>query len=353
MTILSRGRVQADDLAEIAALEAQDRKADAFERIRSLLHNKRYRVDGWLHYADMLTRAFQHDAALTAVKTAIQESGGVEAFRRAEERSIIVVFANCHGKAICATLKSLADIREKYLFIGIYNSPPSALTDTITQVADAVVFQSTAWNESAADEFLDRFPPSVRIVRIPAVTSLIFWPYYVQAPVKKDEEGRPLYRYAYGDRFIDQRVRAGRRSEEIVTEYMALNVPKAASLDRLMVAEGQKERAKELATDVLVRDWIEARFVESPMFHTPNHPTQTLINEITRQIVGHLDIAIDLDTLSVEEYPETSAVEHPIHPLTVEYLGLRYRKPEDAFRLSRGGLLTFPQFIPRYIEGSI
>jgi len=341
------------ELQAVRETETAGQKGPAFTAISAYTAANPGDVNGHLLHAYMLSRNYQHDASLVALERAITAAGGPKAFRAALDREIVLIFSNCHGKIIRSTFMARPEMTDRFFFVGLYNMSPRAFSQDIADAADAAIFQSMSWNDNIQQEFSKRFAADTRIVRFPAATMLSFWPYYVQAPAKKDENGKPLYRYAYADRFIDSRVREGMSADDITAEYLDLDLPAEVQLARVMEAESQKEFAKEANTEVKIRAYIEENFRKAPMFYTPNHPSRRVMNVQAVQIAGHLGVTLDPDQLLTEEYAETSGTHHPIHPATVDYLKLTYRTPWDSFKLSRAGNVTFEEFVPLYISGQL
>ncbi|WP_145635435.1 WcbI family polysaccharide biosynthesis putative acetyltransferase [Neorhizobium alkalisoli] len=310
-------------------------------------------VNGYLAYSQLLTRAYQHDQSAAAMQRAVSAAGGPEAFKKAIDRKVVLIVSNCHGKVLYASFHPMAQFAERFLFIGYYNVAINAIPKEILALADVMILQQTSWNDATRKQFEESLRPGVEVIRFPAATMLSLWPYYVQAPSKRDESGRAIYRYAYGDRFIDSRVRDGWKPEAILEAYQDLDLPSEVQLERVIEAESRKEFAKEANSDIKIRGYIEENFRRFPMFHTPNHPSRRVMNVQAVQVAERLQVPIALDQLSSEEYPETSSTEHPIHPRLVDYLRLGYRGAFDTFRMSRSVPLTFEQFVPLYIAGKI
>jgi len=343
----------AGELKAAQALEAEGNKSAAVAAVAAYAAANPNEVNAHLLHAYVLSRLYQHDTALAALQKAIVTAGGPKAFRTAFDKEVVLVFSNCHGKIIRSTFMARPEMAERFFFVGLFNMSPRAFTQEIADIADMAIFQSMSWNDNIDQEFTARLASGLKIIRFPAATMLSFWPYYVQAPAKKDENGRAIYRYAYGDRFIDSRVREGHDSDSITAGYLDLDLPATVQLERVMEAESHKEFAKEAHADVKIRGYIEANFRKAPMFFTPNHPSRRVMNVQAVQIAEHMGVALDAGKLLTDEYPETSSTHHPIHPATIEYLGLEYRSAWDTFRLSRAGNVTFEQFIPLYIAGTV
>lgn len=343
----------AGELQAAQALEAEGNRSGAVAAVAAYAAANPGEINGHLLHSYVLSRLYQHETALAALQKAILAAGGPKAFRSALGQEVVLIFSNCHGKIIRSTFMAQPAMTERFFFVGLYNMSPRGFTQEIADIADIAIFQSMSWNDNIDQEFIRRFASGMKVIRFPAATMLSFWPYYVQAPAKKDENGRPIYRYAYGDRFIDSRVREGKDSDAITAEYLDLDLPAAVQLDRVMEAESQKEFAKEAHADVKIRAYIEANFRTAPMFYTPNHPSRRVMNVQAIQIAEHMGVTLNSAKLLTEEYPETSSTHHPIHPATIDYLGLEYRAPWDTFRLSRAGNVTFEAFIPLYIAGKV
>ncbi|MFT4089795.1 MAG: WcbI family polysaccharide biosynthesis putative acetyltransferase [Asticcacaulis sp.] len=340
-------------LKDIFHLESRGNVNAAVNAINAYVTSNADDVDGHLMQSYIMSRTFHHSAALTAFANAVAAAGGPKALKKALDVEIVLIFSNCHGKILRSSLINVPEIAERFLFLGLFNISPKAFDQSIADIADMVIFQSMSWNDGTQTVFYDRFRSDVNFITFPAATMLFFWPYYLQAPAKTDENGRPVYRYAYGDRFIDSRVRQKKTAEKIVREYTHIDLPITVNLEKVMEVERHKEFGKEANTDVKIRQFIEDNYKYTPVFYTPNHPTREVMNIQAVQLAQLLGVSVDLAQLPIDEYPETSSVHHPIHPSIVQYLGLTYRTPNDTFYLSRAGNITFEQFIPLYIEGKV
>ena len=203
------------------------------------------------------------------------------------------------------------------------------------------------------EKLLAMLSPGGRVIRFPAATNAVMWPFYYQASAKKDENGRPIYRYAYGDRFIDRSLKQNTPTPQIVHNYLTLDIASAVHLERLVEMESASEYSKEANCHVKLRDFIEARSNKRPMFHTPNHPVQEVICDAAGQILTEMKLEFDFDDLPKAEYPVTSGVSHPVHPGVIRYFNLPYYPEQHVYRMVRGKGCTFEEFISRYIEGTI
>lgn len=84
-------------------------------------------------------------------------------------------------------------------------------------------------------------------------------------------------------------------------------------------------------TEIKLSDFIKSHYRDEKLFHTHNHPTNTLLFEIIRQLVTITALPINLTTLKdlkMEELKETNC---PISPYDVAFHGYMFRPHSDWF----------------------
>ena len=142
----------------------------------------------------------------------------------------------------------------------------------------------------------------------------------------------------------------------IIIDGYIKGLPTEVVADNLQTQDieiGSKEAAdrslEELATresllDVKVVSYIIDNYRMERLFWTFNHPSQSLIIEVARQILSALGLTDDLPKVAPREYLNSTI--YPILPSVRAALDLKFQS--DSYILSRGSKLTTLEAVKRY-----
>lgn len=280
------------------------------------------------------------------------------------KKSCILV-TTCIGRAFAYLLKrsdAFFQDYELFEFITERQTPLASEFDIPDELLDGCsLFLSLTpgwadWgNEKTYHDLLARVPAHVPRLSLPYPVFLPLWPYHSSEPrndLVNDRPSRFSNRpicFPYGDAFVQSLLRQGLGKAEIIRKYLAIDWDEAMDLDALLAKVLDIQRAKERHTDVKIIDFIEGRFREKQLFVTMNHIGNDLAIHIVDQILEKIGLE-PLDPAVHRTISQLMAPELPIHPGIIDHFNLRYVTKDHRYRLDDRQLLTFEDYLGRYID---
>lgn len=266
--------------------------------------------------------------------------------------SDIVFYGNCQAIGLCQVYQRF--IRHETglnpLFIDINTG--SAREREKMRRASVVVFQifdSAGWLKEADVH------PHAKVVRVPLYNAGFLWPYGNQAHVRN--EGGPHFVHGpyppnIGDSYLNRMIQRGVPFEQVIDEYLALDIAKATHLTRLQEISIDRQRQRDKQTDISVADFIEERFREEQLFFTPDHPSLTMFAFVARQVFSCLGVNDGLvkEALASVYYSPFPQTEAPVHPGVASHFGLKWANEETLYRFWDEGTYTFKEFVSNYLN---
>lgn len=246
----------------------------------------------------------------------------------AAPRPSVCIYANCQGGALASWLARHPALQDcEFVVLEAWNREqpnPSQLARC------RLLISQPTWGEVP---FADRLPALALRMSVPLLSWSLPWPYAFDRP------GDPVgWRFPYGDRFLQARVKAGDSPDEAMQAYLRLDLPAQVRLDRLAELELQRwrredERCGTLMALVLAREGREHR-----LFLTPDHPTDRLLHHLANQVLMRLR----LDPLPAPDWSThrdaMAGNELPVHPAVVRHLQLPGLQPEQDYPIYGGWL---------------
>ena len=214
--------------------------------------------------------------------------------------------------------------------------------------ADVLVTQII---QMAPSTDISHIETKARRMRVPVAGAMFLWPF---AGTRHPEH---LKRYpGYGpftaelcDGWIINRLRSAGSVEEIVAEYLALDVARAGHLDRRLEMSLETQAMLEEGTGYAFTPLIEAHYRSEQLFKTPYHPHARLARymaEIFLAELGAPTVAQD----NVRQYLTHNFMvptEVPIHPGVAAHYRLQWANASTKYRFYSEDMLTFAQWALR------
>lgn len=269
-----------------------------------------------------------------------------DASKTGPEKPALLVYSNCQGDYIAKLLSRIEAVRQhvsiKYLFIHSLEEPGQGWD---TYPADYLSDVSYVW-EQVSDAFPTvraelhrRLPAGARLVRFPAFTAGMIWPFAGPDP-------RPSNRrlYMYGDsvaaRIGMQFARTRVTDDDIFAAYMDLSSKKMPDLDRRLELETWAWQKRDLESDIVLTDYLLNNFQDLQLFYEPARITHHLLRYTTLALISetfdsrcsnHADI-MAAATYLLRDHQGYDTISLPVHPLVAERLKLRWYDPDATYR---------------------
>jgi len=223
----------------------------------------------------------------------------------------------------------------------------------IMEAADIILAQVADTEQKVAPRMFDT---KARIIEFPYVSGMFLWPYSGRAHIQNTKVLPRLpdgpYGAQLGNPWLNSRIKAGAKPEDIAAEYEALDLSKAVNLDRTFELALNGARKRDEKTGFAIADIIQAQLTENPLFMTPDNFELPLFRPLAVGVYTQLGIskaAVEamLETLWRSPFP---ILDHPIHPSVARHFGLKYIGPDTRYRTYSGEKLTFSEWIGRYVR---
>ena len=263
----------------------------------------------------------------------------------------VVFVGNCQGRRLQALYEeTFAYLNGDTTDFVVSYYPPTDDTYHTLRTADVIVAQAI---NSEHPVNVHKIDTSARIIEFPNVTGVFLWPYAGVEHVRN--ETLPHYKWGpfeHGDRWLNQRIQAGVPPADIIDEYLNLDIPKAANLDRLYEIHIELARERDARTGFDITPVIERRLTEEKLFRIPENLELPLFRALARGVYERLGVptsATDrgLDSLWHAPFPPD---EIPVHPSVARHFGLKFITPETRYRYCTGEQFTFNEWLERYVR---
>jgi len=230
-----------------------------------------------------------------------------------------------------------------------------ALTPRVAEIladADVIVAQVTDAEQKVT---VDKVQTKAQVIEYPYVTGNFLWPHsgrehLLNQPLPHLHDGP--FGVQFGNPWLNARIKAGARPEDIVAEYEALDLSKAINLDRTYELSLQRARERDRKSGFRLADIIEKTLSDIPLFMTPANFELPLFRPFAAGVYERLGIPAAtvqamLDTLWRTPFP---IADHPIHPSIAQHFGLKFIGPDTLYRTLTGESLTYREWLTDYVH---
>ena len=194
-------------------------------------------------------------------------------------------------------------------------------------------------------------------VRFPTILGAYFWPFATEQHVHNAHhyfapEGE--WRSEWSDSYLNRKIRDGVPTEQALREYLALDMAKVASLDRLREIHLERQSERDAIAGIETRSTIEARFRWEQQFHDLTHPCRHLFAILAEGVYSKLGFSKSMIEHALARMPEAplsggwSSI--PVHPRLIEHYKLEWVAPDQVYLDPYWGPMTFERWARRYME---
>ncbi len=218
--------------------------------------------------------------------------------------------------------------------------------------ADLLIVQERDFKHGLSREELGG---GVEVFRFPLIMAGFLWPFANEPHVHNVPE-RPIsdgpYPSQMSDSFLNRLITKGVSPEDALEQYLALDIAKAASLDRMTEIYLDRQRERDAATGFSIAPAIEARFRTEKLFLTAEHPEANIFALVAGQLFAAMDVPADVTRAALESlvrspFPPT---ELPLHPGVIAHFGLTFADADTRYTYADEGRFTFAEYVLRYMR---
>lgn len=268
-------------------------------------------------------------------------------------RKQVKIVGNCQASALGNFYRDFvgAPNGEDVVFIDDLGMDTPALQAAVAD-ADMLIVQERDFKHGLTREELGR---DIEIHRFPLIMAGFLWPFANEPHVHNVSE-RPIsdgpYPSQMSDSYLNRLIKKGVPPEEALEQYLALDIAKAASLDRMREIYLDRQRERDAACDFDIASMIEANFQDEKLFLTAEHPEGRLFGRVARQLFEAMNVPGEvirtaLSTLFRSPFPPT---ELPLHPGVIRHFGLSFADDNTRYTFTDEGRFTFAEYVLRYMR---
>lgn len=250
------------------------------------------------------------------------------------------IYANCQGEALAKILSRETHFSNEYYHVNL--PPVQALSSNDTNqvyatIADADLIIAQPVGEVfrgpslSTRSILSRAKDDCTILTLPSLYFDGYFPHIGTLKCVDSPHSAPfnlIHNYYYALMWAH-----GFEFSTAASLFTMLESHYADVASKFAYSSVEELRARESKnnTTIMLADFILCEFNKSRLFHTPNHPTNSLLEEVGRQVLERLfsnDVAIN--TVSRGVHPELlGAVKASIYPSIASSLNLQFYADED------------------------
>lgn len=275
----------------------------------------------------------------------------------------VIVYGNCQAPFVARLLAAIDDWNDDYRFvIGLNHPQPgereaAALDPQILRDAALVLWQhEDRDNNPAAVALRQGVPARTPIVRFPTFLMTCLWPFECPEPRDRPEPAFPYKRYPLGDLIGLEVARMGLGGALGVAAYMDLSEQRMPDLRVRCARDFERMRRHDAHSDVVLTDFVEARWREEHLFWINGHVARGAICELAarladaaRPVLGGSAARARECIAAAADFEGLGNVQVPVHPLVAQAYGLAWAGLDRQWRWY-DQQWTFFEYIERYID---
>lgn len=265
----------------------------------------------------------------------------------------VFVVGNCQASAVANLYRDFVGLPnfESVTYFDDHMVAPEATRAAVAD-ADLLIVQDRDFNHGLTP---DQLRPGITLVNFPMVLAGFVWPFANEPHVRNVPEppfSDGPYPSQLSDSFLNRLIVKGAAPEQALEEYLALDVARAAHLDRMAEIYFDKQRERDRRTGFAIAPIIEARIRTEPLFRTPHHPNASLFGVVASQLFARLGVPAEtieaaLQSLHTTPFPPD---ELPIHPGVIRHFGFTFANENTRYSYLDEGRFTFNEYVLRYMR---
>lgn len=259
----------------------------------------------------------------------------------------VVFYGNCQMQVLAQAYEIFAapHTGERVLYVNAGGAHPDIAR------AGIVIDQITPMGDQAP---IAGVPAGARRLRVPVVEGAFLWPFSGERhpdSLRRYPGYHPFSR-ELGDAWLLRAMARGTAPDAAVAQYLALDIGRAAHLDRRREIALDLQRAREADTAYRFAPLIEKHVRTEPLFRTPYH----LGSRLARHMLLTLLDAIGAPPAARQAaalYATTSLFggsDLPVHPGVAAHFGLDWAGPGTRYAFWRETMLNFEEWAHRFVR---
>lgn len=285
--------------------------------------------------------------------------------------------SSADGRRTCAMLLScisagprfflpLSDDFHKQFRLVLYgdntaNAVPKQMAAFEAQIhaADVFIYHNADWMPFMGDdhepyeELLALVPTRIQKIAFPLPHLHAYWPFHGPDP-RNANPVRPVNRhgeqpsYPYGDSFVLNLIKQGLPPEEVISQYLSLDVATVVDLDKIMAWTIAQAERNDRTTEVRVADFIGVNCHSQSLFQSINHANNRLLLYMSNQVLKLLGCAPVPESV-LDRTLELVEPQSPVHPSIARHFGTQWAGPHTRYSVGARQNVTFDEYVRNYV----
>ncbi|NDY58502.1 hypothetical protein G3N56_17345 [Desulfovibrio sulfodismutans] len=264
----------------------------------------------------------------------------------------IVLSQTCQGLVLKQLLLSSDAFKKDFecTFIPNYEiqdgkpglAPPTALQEAI-KTCNVLIYHDIAHYDFPT--LLRQMPPGGVAIKIPYITSTIYWPTYeYQNPFWLCPRGTTAL-IPWPCTVLNELIVSLRDKKKILDAYLETDIPSCLDMDRSCTSQIAYLHSAEAGSIFNIAEFVETHFRDTQLFHLINHPARPVFLELANAIFTHLDMPL------LKDFRSDPFATHqiPIHPSIMRHYNLSWCDETTEFQLMDKSF-TFSEYVALYID---
>lgn len=267
----------------------------------------------------------------------------------------IILSQTCQGLVLKQLLMSSAPFRKDFdcTFIPNYEiqdgkagvASPDILEKAL-ESCDLLIYHDIAHYDFAS--LLRKLPPHGTAIKIPYITSTIYWPSYdYRNPWNLVPSGATAL-IPWPCIKLNELIVSLRDKKRTLETYIGLDLSSCMDIDMVRTSQIDYLRKAEAGSIFAMADFVGTHFRDRQLFHLINHPSLPVFLEVANSILGYLGLPL-LAGFQVDPF---ATHQIPIHPSVIAHYGLDWCTPETKYRIIDKSF-TFEEYVDFYIDAYV
>lgn len=284
------------------------------------------------------------------------------AFSLESQKPVCTIYGNCQGLFIYDLLKKYFPETYKYNYISNWKSieDPQNFSALQCQEADIFIYQPIEGYGQIDSEYIKNhlLKPSCITISFAYLYFKGYFPDYVKDEnnLKTVSWNAPYGLFPYGQKKIQELINNGIPIDKIVKISKGKNFLKPEFIQNELNEGMRILRKKEEVTDIKLADFIEKNYSKIRLFHSVNHPSNFLLNELAKEVLFRMGLdfhEIENQFLNGDEYFHWT---HPIiYPCVAKVLKLQFDTQQTTLaeidnEQIKVNLVLYDYYIKKYFE---
>jgi hypothetical protein len=267
----------------------------------------------------------------------------------------LVLSQTCQGNALQELLLLSKSFRAEYtcLFVPNYEivdgkavAASSQELEAQLEDCDTLIYHDVGQYDF--ERLLERLPSGALAIKIPYVTSAIYWPTY--------DFFHPCWLVPHGVTalipwpctVLNALITTERDKQRAMRRYLDMDLTTQVDFEANFASQIVYLRKAEAGTIFRVADLVEEQYASTQLFYLINHPSAPIFLHIANSILGYLGFP----PLNVHNYDPFCMHQIPIHPSVAAHYGLTWCPPERKyFMIDRE--MKFDEYVCLYIDSYV